>query len=154
MRRALQVMPGVGQAVAGFTPVRQTQRERLVLEAVPWVLVAAYLYGKWAIRRSERWQAAGLCAGCGVEAPSTSVGGNNYCEVCAPRARKNLELGAQFFAFMGVIGAIALTTILLEGGLAQSDETWDVTNRLGLAAIFAMALALWIHRKLKGKAAR
>jgi len=145
------VQPSVGQAVAGSKRVHQTKRARLVLEALPWVLGAVYLYGSWAIRRSERWQAAGLCTGCGAEGPSIEVGGNNYCEVCAPAARKNLEGAGQFFVFMGAFLAIALSVILLEGWM-RPGEFMDLKVRAGLAAIFAMGVALWIHRKMKGKA--
>ncbi len=125
-----------------------------MLEALPWICAAAYLYGSWAIRRSDRWQAAGACAGCGAEAPSINIGGNNYCEVCAPGARKNLEVGGQFFAFMGATAAIGLSVMLLEGGLAEQSQFADSRIRLGLTAIGAMVVVFWIHRKLKGKEVR
>ena len=125
-----------------------------MLEALPWILAAAYLFGRWAIRRSERWQTAGLCAGCGVEAPSNKIGGSNYCEACAPGARKNLKVGGQFFAFMGVSLVIGLSAMLLEGRLAQQNQFVDLKIRTGLAAIGAMAVVFWIHRKVKSKGVR
>jgi hypothetical protein len=112
-----------------------------------------YVYGTWAMRRSDRWQAAGLCAGCGVEGPSIDVGGNKYCVLCAPGARKNLEGAGQFFAVMGAFLAIALSGLLLEGWLRPGEFSY-VDASAGVAAIFAMAIALWIHRKMKSKAVR
>ena len=125
-----------------------------MLEAFFGALATIYFYGRWAVHRSQRWQAAGLCAGCGAETPSTKVGGNNYCEACAPRARKNLEVGGLFFVFMGAGAAIGLSAMLLEGGLVQQDRFLDSKIQIGLAAIGAMAVAFWIHRKMKGKEVR
>ena len=125
-----------------------------MLEVFLAALAAVYLYGRWALRRSERWQEAGLCMGCGAEGPEVEVGGNHYCEACSPAALKNSQLGGQFFAVSGAFLAIALSALLLEGGTKGSDEFLKSEIQVGVASIFAMALALWIHRRMKRKAGR
>ena len=115
---------------------------------------AAYLYGRWALRRSERWQDAGLCAGCGAEGPREDVGGNHFCEACSPAALKNAQVGGRFFAFMGICLAIGLSALLLEGGAKGSGEFLDLKTQVGAASIFFMAVAWWIHRRMKRKEVR
>ena len=117
-------------------------------------LAAVFLCGRWALHRSDRWQAAGLCAGCGAEAPDVDVVGNHFCQVCAPTALKNSRAGGQFFAFMGTILMIGLSALLLESGGGESDELIRLRTRVGVGAIFFMAVVWWIHRGMKRKEIR
>ena len=73
---------------------------------------------------------------------------------CAPLARARTWKLGQFFVFMGASAAIGLSAMLLEGGLAQQDKFLDSKIQIGLVAIGAMAVALWIHRKMKGRKVR
>ena len=69
-------------------------------------------------------------------------------------ARKNAQVGGRFFAFMGTVLAIARVALLLSGDGKGSDELIDLRTKVGLASIFFMAVAWWIHRRMKRKAAR
>ena len=55
---------------------------------------------------------------------------------------------------MGTVLAIARVALLLSGDGKGSDELIDLRTKVGLACIFFMAVAWWIHRTMKRKAAR